>query len=98
MRKKKQNQNKEEINKRHVLRTYPRTQLSKFCIFQNTRMFQNKISLYSACIQAAMYVVSNEICITVFSKLILESVVFANYCAGDKIEKNKVGWACGAYG
>jgi len=22
----------------------------------------------------------------------------AQYCAGDKIEKNEMGWACGAYG
>jgi hypothetical protein len=22
----------------------------------------------------------------------------AIYCAGDKIEKNEMGWACGAYG
>ena len=21
-----------------------------------------------------------------------------SYCAGDKIERNKMGWACGAYG
>ena len=27
-----------------------------------------------------------------------EDVVFTQYCAGDKIEKNELGWACGAYG
>ena len=26
------------------------------------------------------------------------SVLLAQYCAGDKIEKNEMGWACGAYG
>ena len=25
-------------------------------------------------------------------------VLLTQYCAGDKIEKNKMGWACGAYG
>jgi len=25
-------------------------------------------------------------------------VLLAQYCAGDKIEKNEMGWACGAYG
>jgi hypothetical protein len=26
------------------------------------------------------------------------SVLLTQYCAGDKIEKNEMGWACGAYG
>ena len=25
-------------------------------------------------------------------------VLLTQYCAGDKIEKNEMGWACGAYG
>ena len=25
-------------------------------------------------------------------------VLLTQYCAGDKLEKNEVGWACGAYG
>ena len=25
-------------------------------------------------------------------------VLFTQYCAGDKIEKNEMGWACGSYG
>ena len=25
-------------------------------------------------------------------------VILTKYCAGDKIEKNEMGWACGAYG
>ena len=25
-------------------------------------------------------------------------VLFTQYCVGDKIEKNEMGWACGAYG
>jgi hypothetical protein len=25
-------------------------------------------------------------------------VLLTQYCAGDKIEKNKMGWACGTYG
>ena len=25
-------------------------------------------------------------------------VLFTQYCAGDKIENNEIGWACGAYG
>ena len=24
--------------------------------------------------------------------------ILTQYCAGDKIEKNEMGWACGAYG
>jgi len=27
-----------------------------------------------------------------------EFVLLTQYCAGDKIEKNEMGWACGAYG
>ena len=26
------------------------------------------------------------------------SVLLTQYCAGDKIEKNEMGWACGSYG
>ena len=26
------------------------------------------------------------------------SVNLTQYCAGDKIEKNEMGWACGSYG
>ena len=25
-------------------------------------------------------------------------VLLTQYCAGDKIEKNEMGWACGVYG
>jgi len=25
-------------------------------------------------------------------------VLLTQYCAGDKIEKNEIGWTCGAYG
>jgi len=25
-------------------------------------------------------------------------VLLTQYCVGDKIEKNEIGWACGAYG
>ena len=28
----------------------------------------------------------------------LYSVLLTQYCAGDKIEKNEMGWACGSYG
>ena len=28
----------------------------------------------------------------------LNSVLLTQYCAGDKMEKNEMGWACGAYG
>ena len=28
----------------------------------------------------------------------LRLVLLTQYCAGDKIEKNEMGWACGAYG
>ena len=24
--------------------------------------------------------------------------LYCSYCAGDKMEKNEMGWACGAYG
>jgi len=27
-----------------------------------------------------------------------DAVLLTQYCAGDKIEKNEMGWACGAYG
>ena len=57
-----------------MLRTYPRTKLSEFYVFQNTRMLQNKICLYSTCTLAVMYFVYNEICITVFSKPIWNSI------------------------
>jgi len=30
--------------------------------------------------------------------IIIRCVLLTQYCAGDKIEKNKMGWACGAYG
>ena len=26
------------------------------------------------------------------------SVLLTQYCVGDKIEKNEMGWACGTYG
>ena len=29
---------------------------------------------------------------------IIGFVLLTQYCAGDKIEKNEMGWACGAYG
>ena len=32
-----------------------------------------------------------------FSRL-YSSVLLTQYCSGDKIEKNEMGWACGAYG
>jgi len=28
----------------------------------------------------------------------LNDELLTQYCAGDKIEKNEIGWACGAYG
>jgi len=28
----------------------------------------------------------------------LHNEEFIQYCAGDKVEKNEMGWACGAYG
>jgi len=27
-----------------------------------------------------------------------EEILLTQYCAGDEIEKNEMGWACGAYG
>ena len=33
--------------------------------------------------------------------LLIKKIVFVlltKFCAGDKIEKNEMGWACGAYG
>jgi len=27
-----------------------------------------------------------------------DNVLLTQYCAGDRIEKNEMGWACGAYG
>jgi len=29
---------------------------------------------------------------------VLFFVLLTQYCAGDKIEKNEMGWACGTYG
>ena len=31
-------------------------------------------------------------------ELIYNYVLLIQYCAGDTIEKNEMGWACGAYG
>ena len=31
-------------------------------------------------------------------RMLLWSVLLTQYCAGNKIEKNEMGWACGAYG
>ena len=28
----------------------------------------------------------------------LRTILLTQHCAGDKIEKNEMGWACGAYG
>ena len=28
----------------------------------------------------------------------MNKLFLMQYCAGDKIEKNEMGWACGAYG
>jgi len=33
-----------------------------------------------------------------FLIVIYGSVLLTQYCAGDKIEKDEMGWACGAYG
>jgi len=33
-----------------------------------------------------------------FKKFTIDSKRFTQYCAGGKIEKNEMGWACGAYG
>ena len=35
---------------------------------------------------------------TDINKIISSSVLFTQYCAGDKIEKNEMGGACGTYG
>jgi len=34
----------------------------------------------------------------VFKGFHLNIFLVTQYCAGDKIEKNEMGWACGAYG
>ena len=34
----------------------------------------------------------------VYKTVVAASVLLTQYCAGDKIEKNEMGWACGAYG
>ena len=34
----------------------------------------------------------------VYLILFVTSVLLTQYCAGDNIEKNEMGWACGAYG
>ena len=40
-------------------------------------------------------------CITysiyIYIYIYIESVLLTQYCAGDKIEKNEMGWACGLY-
>ena len=42
----------------------------------------------------AMFVIRSVI---YFRKLTV-FVLLTQYCAGDKMEKNEMGWACGAYG
>ena len=32
------------------------------------------------------------------SRRLRHHTLLTQYCAGDKIEKNEMGWACGAYG
>ena len=34
----------------------------------------------------------------IYIYIYIRSVLLTQYCAGDKIEKNEMGWACGAYG
>ena len=36
--------------------------------------------------------------ILVYNKYLLLYILLTQYCAGDKIEKNEMGWACGSYG
>ena len=33
----------------------------------------------------------------VITTLYNDLILLTQYCAGDKIEKNEMGWACGAY-
>ena len=33
-----------------------------------------------------------------FTIFLISFLLLTQYCAGDKIEKNEMGWACGAYG
>ena len=41
----------------------------------------------------------NVLAADVFATAIIHRLVLlTQYCAGDKIEKNEMGWACGAYG
>ena len=35
---------------------------------------------------------------SVYIAPLIVHVMLTQYCAGDKIEKNEMGWACGAYG
>jgi len=48
---------------------------------------------------SAIYISQSEVeWVPVFvTCLVLEPVIYLND-AGDKIEKNEIGWACGAYG
>jgi len=36
--------------------------------------------------------------LTNFNQYNILGLPLTQYCAGDKIEKNEMGWACGAYG
>jgi len=38
------------------------------------------------------------VCAFDYLKAVEGFVHLTQYCAGDKIEKNETGWACGAYG
>ena len=82
--------------------------MSEFLTFISTRERERKYTanvqysvqytllLFIYCWQCLRHVIyqSNftDLCI------LHEFVMLTQYCAGDKIEKNEMGWACGAYG
>jgi len=61
----------------------------------------------SACGMEIIWHIYLHFWVQTFAKYILQALTLLNglnihllqiYCAGDKIEKNEMGWACGAYG
>jgi len=65
----------------------------------STVMSQETERLYLlAFTQAQIPSISFSMAHAYFRISFLCNVILTQYCAGDKIEKNEMGWACGAYG
>jgi len=45
-----------------------------------------------------LFIIVRNVIIIIIIIVVIVIVLLTQYCAGDKIEKNEMGWACGAYG